>query len=387
MRQLLSGLVVASISLSACTGGGPSAYAIINSDVATTVVNEQDEPFVLVDLNQSFAESVSGTIPKLQSSLPQVAQEPFVIGIGDTLSIAIITNSEDGFLDFSQSSINPIATTQLPDQVVASDGSVSIPPLGRVRADGKTVQSLETLLNRRLGDVLINPTATVQLVDRQSATVSVIGTVAQPGSYPINLSDRHVLDIIGAAGGPTAQAKDLVLSLNRRGKKSTARLSDVYEKASLNVHVRNGDLISIEPNLLRVRMLGGTAANDLLEFVQFEVNLIDVLSDAGGILNRRALREGVFVYRNAPTEQLASIGTDLTNFMGERHVPTVFRLDLTEPTSLFTGQKFQMMDGDIVYVADNLNEALDAFFNTSSNVAPLPAEFIRDDVFGNNGIN
>jgi len=61
-------------------------------------------------------------------------------------------------------------------------GVVTGPQRGRVRAAGQTIQAFETFLTRRLSDVLINPTAVVQMVDRNSATVSIVGQVGGPGT-------------------------------------------------------------------------------------------------------------------------------------------------------------------------------------------------------------
>ena len=51
---------------------------------------------------------------------------------------------------------------------------------------------------------------------------------------------------------------------------------------------------------------------------------------------------------------------------------------MREPTSIFTGAAFNMMDGDIVYVADNLNENINAVVGAGTTFVPAPVEFVRD---------
>jgi polysaccharide export outer membrane protein len=257
-----------------------------------------------------------------------------------------------------------------------------VPQLGRVRASGRTVQSFESLLTRRLSDVLINPTAIVQLVERQSATVSVVGRVSSGGTYPINLSTRRLLDVIGTSGGPTSDTEGLVVSLSRDGVEYRALLEDIYGNKALNIFVRDGDLISIEPEITRVQVLGATGGNDVLEFDEAGVTLIDVITKAGGLMAPRAARKGVFVFREAPRHQLAALGASLEEFPGYKNVPTVFRIDLTDPNALFTSKNFRMMDDDIVYVADSLSQQISDFFGSASNIAPTPAEYVRDNTIG-----
>lgn len=372
---LLVGLLV----LSACTGGGPRVDAILSAPNARQVDAPEPEPYVLVDLGQSFAERISRTIPALKSSLPRAEQEPLVIGESDVLDISIVSNNEEGFIDFSQSAVTPLSTVTLPQQEVGQDGRVSVPTLGRVRAAGQTVEGFERSVNRQLAEVLVNPTAIVRMSNRQSAKASIIGSISAPGSYSVDLSNRRLLDFVGVAGGPTRQAEDLIVSLSRGGRTRTARLSDIYENASLNVYIRKNDVISVEPNLTRVKVIGGTGTNDQLEFETLEVTLMDVLSEAGGLLNTRASRAGIFVYRRAPIDQLTAIGADLEDFSGRHVVPTVFRLDMRKPTSLFIGQSFRMMDSDIVYVADNINSELSSLFGTTTMFIPAPVDFVRDD--------
>lgn len=372
-------VVTALLVLTGCTGGGPRADDILGAENAVKVGEPEEKPFVLVELGQSNAEIVSRSIVQPPSSLPRASEQPFIIGRGDVLSVAIVSNNETGFIDFTQSAITPLSTVELPLLEVSNEGTVGIPTLGRVQASGLSVADFENKLTEQLSEILVNPRALVRLAERNSARASVIGDgISQPGSYAIGQTKNHLLDVIGQAGGPTRGAEDLIVSLSRRGVTSQARLQDVYANASLNVHVLDRDVISLEPNLTRVQVLGGTTENSQLTFETVNVNLMDVISKAGGLINTRASLRGVFIYRNAPPNQLFAIGATLESFDQSRPIPTVFRLDMREPTSIFAGAAFEMMDGDIVYVADNLNEDINIFFGTTSNIIPTPAEYILD---------
>jgi len=189
--------------------------------------------------------------------------------------------------------------------------------------------------------------------------------------------------VIGLAGGPSEDPENLIVTLSRHGKKHHAVLADIYGNKHLNVFIRDGDLISVEPNRTRVQVLGATGGNDQLLFEENEVTLVDVISRAGGLLAPRAARKGVFVFREAPPHQLSALGADLSYFPGRHSIPTVFRIDLTDPNALFTAKAFQMMDDDIVYVADSFSQQLSDFFGAAQNIAPVPAEYVRDATLGN----
>lgn len=382
IRPVFLATCAAMMFLGACSGGGPQLGAILNAPNAHKIDRTDEEPYVLVDLGRSFAEKVSASYPTFVSKMPQGAPEPFVIGVSDVLDISIVSSNDAGFIDFTQSAISPLSTTALPRQEVATDGTVTVPQLGRVRAAGRTVQSFESMLTQQLSEVLINPTAIVQLVQRQSATVSVIGRVSG-GSYPINVSTRRLVDVIGVAGGPTSDTDGLIVTLTRKGKQYQAVLADVYGDKSLNVYVRSGDLISIEPQKTKVQVIGATGGNNTIEFEEFGVSLIDVISRAGGLVSPRAARKGVFIYRDAPVGQLYALGADLSTFPGARTIPTVFRVDLTDPNALFTSRNFRMMDGDIVYVANSLSQQINDFFAVTGNLAPAPSVYVQDATLGN----
>lgn len=133
-----------------------------------------------------------------------------------------------------------------------------------------------------------------------------------------------------------------------------------------------------------MQVIGGVGNNAQLTFKTVDVDLMDVIGASGGLLNRRAALPGVFVYRNAPATQLLAMGAQLDQFDVTAPIPTVFQIDMSKPTALFAGAALQMMDGDIVYVADSLNEQINAVRTAGTTIVPAPVEYIRDSEFGTN---
>lgn len=85
---------------------------------------------------------------------------------------------------------------------VASDGSISVPLLGSIQAEGMTVRELTEDLRRRLeAGVMYDPSVNVFVSEYKSRLVGVIGAVENPGSYPIADESDTLLDLIAQAGG------------------------------------------------------------------------------------------------------------------------------------------------------------------------------------------
>lgn len=381
-RSIALGLLC--VGLAACTGGGPRTSAILGNSDAVRVTREVSNPYAVIDVDQNVAYRASRWAKEAAFSgfIADTGSRPVVIGSGDTLEISIVsTSAESGYLDITNSSISPISTTRLPDQEVGSDGLIAVPPLGRVRAAGQSVQQFENFLTRRLGEVLVDPAAIVRIADRRSARVSVMGQVASPGTYSINLTNRHLVEMIAQAGGPTGRSDTLGVSVSRGGKTGSASLRDVYENPNLNIHVASGDVISVESPAKKFTVLGAGGTNTTMLLDEVDVTLADALGRAGGLLNRRADREGVFLYRTISKAAAIDLGADVDVFEGE-DVPTIFRVDLSEPQSIFTAQSFHVADGDVLYISDSFNEEINAISSAFSFFSPEPARFISDEAFG-----
>jgi len=323
-------IILISCVLSACQGAGPRTFAILNDPNVVKVESSQSEPFVLVEVNRAIAEQVArqASVRKKVNFIPNRGAGPIVIGSGDVLDIAIVSTNEGGFIDFAQSSVSPVSTTSLPPQVVAADGNVNVPPLGRVNARGQSVQQFERFLTRRLSEVLVDPSVIVNLTDRKSARVSVLGDVIEPGAYSINQDSTHLIDVITLAGGPTGRPEFLNVKLNRGGDEGHISADQLLANPKYNIHIEPGDVITVEKSRRRFTLLGAGAQNGSVDFNDQTLSLAEVLGKSGGLLNRRADRKGVFIFRESSPNVVNSLGANTSKF-GAGDIPTVFQFDLT----------------------------------------------------------
>lgn len=356
-------------ALAACSNSGPTVQSIVGSADSSVASRAETLPYIVVDVDESIATVVSQALDVAPQFFADTQPSPVIIGVGDTVQVSIISSSESGFLDFTTAQISPISTTSLPPQTVRESGMLNIPPIGRLRAAGQSIQSFEALLERRLGEVLIEPSVIVELLDRQSARVNVIGA-AGGGAVPLTEVNTRLIDVIAASGGTGARTEDFVVRLSRRGSTHSVPLQLLYENPRYNVIMQPGDVVAIEAADRKFTVLGASGSQTL-RFDEPEVALTEALSLAGGLRSGATSQTGVFIYRRVPRDVLASIGAEVAHIPAY-DVPTVFRFDFVDPTVFFTASAFQVADGDILYVADSANVAINNVLDVITTVLGGP---------------
>lgn len=118
------------------------------------------------------------------ATAPPVHAADYVLGVEDEVAISVWMHPE----------LDRRAT-------IATDGTVTFPPLGDVPAAGLTAKQLGDRVAERLSTYLRQTaTVTVSVTRYLSRSVYVIGAVAAPGRYGF-AQIPNLLDVINAAGG------------------------------------------------------------------------------------------------------------------------------------------------------------------------------------------
>lgn len=134
---------------------------------------------------------------------------------------------------------------------VRPDGKISLPLIGEVMASGLTPTQLQASITLALDHYLSRPAVTVIVHEVKSQRYVVVGQVAKPGSYELQMP-MTVLDAIAAAGGPLEYAKVKSIYVLRAGPKgTTVRLPFNYKEAmkgkhlAQNVELRSRDTVVV----------------------------------------------------------------------------------------------------------------------------------------------
>jgi polysaccharide export outer membrane protein len=118
----------------------------------------------------------------------------YVLGANDQISVDVVELPE-----FNSRSYR-----------VDTDGTVSLPLLGRVQAAGLTVSQFEADVHSRLQKQVRNPHLVANLVETRSQAVSVMGFVNSPGIQQLQGS-QTLFDVLAAAGGLKPEAGDVII--------------------------------------------------------------------------------------------------------------------------------------------------------------------------------
>lgn len=91
--------------------------------------------------------------------------------------------------------------------LVRSDGKVSVPLMGDVRAEGRTPAELAAVIRKGLRDYIAKPRVDIAVTEMNSQVVSVIGGgIEREGQVELQRNTR-VIEAIAAMGGLTPFAK------------------------------------------------------------------------------------------------------------------------------------------------------------------------------------
>ena len=133
---------------------------------------------------------------------------------------------------------------------VNATGDISLPLIGAVTASGHTIPELEHEIGEKLKKTYLqNPQVSVFVKEFASQRITLEGSLAKPGIYPIT-GKTSLLQAVALAGGldPLAQLNGVVLFREIKGKKMAA----VFDMQKISIGqdedplVYGGDIIVVE---------------------------------------------------------------------------------------------------------------------------------------------
>ncbi len=139
-----------------------------------------------------------------------------------------------------------------------------------------------------------------------------------------------------------------------------------------NIFMRPGDVVTLVQDPQTYFMYGATIQNGEVPFGTDHLTLAQALVKVGGLADYRSDARGVFVFRLERPSVLHEMRPDSTVAARDGRIPVVYRLDLSNPNSLFLEQRFQIAPHDLLYVSNaptvEFQKAADIF---NGLIAPL----------------
>ena len=247
--------------------------------------------------SSAFAQSS----PAASASAPPAPRPEAVLGVGDVLKITVYQNP-DLTVDGAR---------------ISETGQINFPLIGSVGVGGLTIAAAEGKIAKMLrdGGFVLRPQVTIQLGLVRSSVVSVLGQVAKPGRYPIDVVGTKASEMIALAGGVLPAGADVAtLSGTRNGRaiKLDIDLPSILQagKSELDLTVDNGDIIYVDR--APTAYIYGEVQKPGMFPLQRGMTLMQALAQSGG-LTPKGTQRGIKVHRRDANGTVAILDLDLNS--------------------------------------------------------------------------
>jgi polysaccharide export outer membrane protein len=356
----LFALVVAALlpAGSLLPGTGPKSDAV-EGNATAGVRSSAPLPYALVDVTADTIGFLSQpNLITFKGEFPDKRAKPEqVIGVGDVLNISIFEAAPGGLFTPGQAAgARPGNFVDLPPQAVDQKGSIYVPYAGEIPAAARTIPDIQQAIVARLRNRAIEPQVVVSLNQQHSSVVSVLGDVNTPGVLALNSVGERLLALIARAGGPKFEAIESYVTLQRDGKRVKVLLSRVVHDPRENIFIRPNDVIFLTRESPTFTALGALnqnvfGFNSEIPFDVETLTLAQAMGKAGGLNDLQSDPSELYVYRYEQRHYLEKLGVDTTRFTLDM-IPTIYRLNLRDPSGMLLASAFQMKIKDVMYVAN-----------------------------------
>ncbi len=194
------------------------------------------------------------------------AQAPaYVLGPNDAISVIV----------YGQGEFN-VSTRVKPD------GSIVMPLIGKVQAQGKTVITLADEITKRLeaGNYLKDPIVNVEVSQYNSRYVRVAGKVGRPSLVSLDRSN-HLLDILLMSGWVSDAGSEFVTIIKADGKSFKVNTKELARGSEADVMLDPGDTVYIAD--AELVYLTGAVARPGAYALKPGMSISELLATAGGV--------------------------------------------------------------------------------------------------------
>jgi polysaccharide export outer membrane protein len=347
---------------------GPTTRGVVGAETEQGVVNIQ-----VVEVTDNVARRLTDRCrEKLFSELLTAPQDrSFKVGAGDVLGVSLWEAPPATLFDVSVGDIHSADLSSapstsrhsaFPEQMVNSEGTITIPFIGPVKAAGRTLQQIGTAIEKGLQGKANQPQVVVQMVKNTSSNVTIVGEVGASTRMPLTPMGERLLDALAAAGGVRQPVNKLTLEVTRGNKVYALPLETIIRDPRQNIVLQPGDVITALYMPLSFTALGATGKNEEINFEAQGISLAQALARSGGLQDSRADAHGVFIFRFEGADALdwpnKPVATTPDNL-----VPVVYRINLRDPASFLVAQNFPINNKDVLFVSNAPASELQKFLN------------------------
>jgi len=368
MRFLPRSLVLLSLGLSlslltaACSrlpAGAPKRDEILaQADTATG-------DFAIYPVTRAFLPTVSQwpTTGK-QRNLPWIGASPGarnqIIQPGDKLTLNIWDSSENSLLTAADQRVARLEKVE-----VATNGTIFVPYIGNVSVIGLTPDLAREKLQRDLEAIVPSAQVQLSLDEGRNNSVTLVGGVAAPGSYPMPDRNYTLLSLLADGGGVVNGFTHPQVRVIRGRAIYGTSVDRLYQNPGMNTLLRGGDHVIVQEDDRYFASFGATGVEALHTFTSDTLSAMDALAIIGGVRDNKADPQGLLILREYPSSAVRP------GVRGPRQVRVVFTIDLKSADGLFSARKFLINPNDLVMATESPVNQVIAISNIVGNFVGL----------------
>ena len=383
VKRLIALALLTALTSACTTSVGPTRKAVENAP-ATANLNG----IRLVEINDPVARQAAGAGPdgNFAANLGDATPVGTRVGVGDALDITIWEAAPAALFGTANldsrigSSVQASRQNQLPETVVGPSGTITIPFAGQVPAAGRTLRDIERDIVARLSGKAHLPQAIVRIARNVTTNVTVLGDVKEPQRVALTPRGERLLDAIAQAGGTNQAIDRMTIQIARGNVVQRMAARDVVQDQRQNIVLQSDDVVTLYYQPYSFTVLGAAGKNEEVRFEGVGLTLSQALGRIGGLQDDRADAKGVFLFRwenpRAVPVGAAAVGLPVDP---DGRVPVIYQADMKRPEMFFAAQRFQMRDGDVIYVANSRMAELQRFVNIIAS-SILPVATVRNTV-------
>ena len=277
----------------------PSAFAVDLHAINLSESNVFEDNDQELDIRHSVKETLS-TIEKLYNTLENAKTQnilrqagyqyfkgssgggsatgkfdsSYKLSIGEKINVLSYGDSVDVISMSGSNLVSPMTTTE-----VGSNGSIFIPGLGPIKADGRTLGQVESEANNLARNKYTNMKIRLQIPSGSGYSVFIYGEVNKPGKVYVS-SNSTILDALKAAGGVK---KTGTLRNIKYNNKYVDLYSTIFLGNDNNIIVKANDKIFVDTIKNTMSLKNGVTNPGIYEFKTGET-IGDMMKYAGGLL-------------------------------------------------------------------------------------------------------
>ena len=371
----ISALAVA-LGCASCSfmpGSGPESF-----DIRAGQINDPNHlPYALVKVTPQVIDLLAQNSPRLTGAFgDRRVPGEIRFGLGDVVGVTIFEAAAGGLFIPSEAGVRPGNFIALPNQQVDSNGNISVPYAGSIRAKGRTPVEVQQEIVDAVKNRAIEPQVVVSLAEQRTSLISVLGEVNSPARFPASPAGERILDAITRAGGPKGQGFDTWVMLERDGRRAVVPFGLLVYEPSNNIYVHPNDTLFVyrEPQTFIVfganaGSLSATASGTVLtggspigiaggnaqgvySFDAWRLSLAEAVAKGGGLNDLQADASSVFLYRGETRQVAKALGVDAARFVDGPIIPVIYEINFRDPAAYFLATRFQMRNKDVIYIAN-----------------------------------